>query len=92
MDSDTFTPKGLPSSDKLQNRWLRTSALRFLPRYARIIRLGEHRVLKSAIPKTGAMNLVAANTTIYETRWSGNRTDASQIVTEYLDKVWGKHA
>ncbi|KAK2734985.1 hypothetical protein FQN55_002313 [Onygenales sp. PD_40] len=91
MDSDPFTPKDGYGQ----------VIYAFFPDMPKIVRLDEHRVLKSAITnptETEAMKFVAANTTIpipkvYETRWSD--TDASQIVMEYipgqsLDKVWGK--
>ncbi|KKZ64097.1 hypothetical protein EMCG_01594 [[Emmonsia] crescens] len=93
MASDPFTPKDGYGQ----------VIYAFFPDMPKIIRLNEHRVLKSAITnptETEAMEFVAANTTIpvpkvYETRWSDNRADTSQIVMEYipgqsLDKVWGK--
>jgi aminoglycoside phosphotransferase (APT) family kinase protein len=69
--------------------------------HPKIIRLDEHRVLKSAVTdcrETDAMEFIAANTTIpvprvYETRFSSNGRKASEIVMEYipgepLDKAW----
>ncbi|KAK2750248.1 hypothetical protein FQN55_002393 [Onygenales sp. PD_40] len=95
MDSDPFTPK---------DGYGQVIFAGFIPEFPKIIRLDEHRVLKSSITdssETEAMQFIAANTTIpvpkvYATRWSDSpTTKSSQIVMEYipgesLDEAWGK--